>query len=227
MRFLQLFLLIFTFQVEIKVKAEVVLLAHMSPQLIYSHLNQEIKSLGQGAVFNQENKFKFIDGHFRFKNMSLETSYGQIEGNNAEFWVKKIEKHKISVSVTAGSLVIRLSDKTKLQLSQGYGLWISGLDENKKNRHGVLEPLDIKEFLRNEVAIDQLSKEKTALRVSFFKENWGRGRIEKTAEIYKAVVLRHIASIAELEAQKQRRKELGLMQRKRWQSLLHKTAFEK
>lgn len=154
---------------------------------------------------------------------NLKTPYGEIHSESGDFFVN-YEKNKVFVVNHLGKLSIKLKDGTSIDLPPGFEVWISEIQENRKNQVGFIHPVDMKDHA---IALGQVwnqdseSLKKEMLR---FQSRWG-DRTGLAANYYKGLALRKIASTEQAENRIEQAKKREIIRREANRKLLFERAF--
>ncbi len=159
------------------------------------------------------------------KKYTLNTPYGSVQANRGDFYIH-YEPQKVTVVNNLGRLQVHLKDGRIVEVPPGFEMWFSEIQEDKKNRMGVIRPVNTQEYIVN------LGKIWTGSLASFKKEmlemeeSWG-DRTRLASRYYKSLVEREIASV---EKEKQEQDEIKRKEQERREAnrrLLFHKAFER
>lgn len=242
---LKLLLFVLAFQMEIRVRASAEVLQQPTQCLAEKAVSCAIQATHEGFHYQQYGlKVHAVKGSTlvrqSLKNWRLvrgalwvekgpgfevETVYGNITGQQGQFWVLEQGKRVLIRNVDA-DLKITLRDGKILELPQGFEFWISGLNTEGKSLYGMLQPVDLKDHLSLWSSLFQGSKEEFIEAVAHLKYNWG-DMAEKSSALYKSVVMRGIASEEERKLAVLRKKEREEQEIKKMKELYRARVFER
>ncbi|NUN04960.1 MAG: hypothetical protein HUU57_04275 [Bdellovibrio sp.] len=241
----KLLLFVFAFQMEIRVRAAAEVLQQPNQCLAEKAVSCALQAVQEGFHYQQYGlKIHAVKGSTlvrqSLKNWRLvrgalwveqgpgfevETVFGNITGQQGQFWVLEQDK-KVLIRNVDADLKISLRDGKVLDLPQGFEVWISGLNTEGKSLYGMLRPVDLKDHLSLWSSLFQGSKDDFVEAVARLKYNWG-DMAEKSSALYKSVVMRGIASQEERDLVLLRKKEREAEEIKKIKELYRARVFDR
>jgi hypothetical protein len=157
------------------------------------------------------------------KSYNLKTPYGDIASRNSDFFVQ-YEGNKVSVVNNFGQLKVVLKDGGVVDIPPGFEFWFSEIKQDKKNKTGFIQPVDLKKHilvLGKFWTEDQESFKAVMLKI---QSRWG-DRTGLAAQYYKGLALRKIASVQKEEDRSQSIRRQESNRRAANRKLLYERAF--
>lgn len=242
---LKLFLFVLAFQMEVRVRASAEIMQQPTQCLAEKAVSCAIQATHEGFHYQQYGlkvhavkgstlirqslkSWRLVRGALwveKGSNFEVETVYGNITGQQGQFWVLDQSKRVLIRNVDA-DLKITLRDGKVLELPQGFEFWISGLNTEGKSLYGMLQPVDLKDHLSLWSSLYQGSKADFVDAVAHLKYNWG-DMAEKSSALYKSVVMRGIASEEERKLALVRKKEREEQEIKKMKEIYRARVFER
>ncbi|MFS4460013.1 hypothetical protein [Bdellovibrio sp. HCB2-146] len=184
------------------------------PQATLERKSEKEWRLIQGSVWVEK-------GH----KVSVETVFAEVRSRDGEFWVLEKEGRFWIRNISA-DLTVHLRDGKELPLPAGFEFWVSGINTKAQNEFGVLQPISLKNHLKDWAQLYPGTSEQFKKDVQELKENW-KSLASKSGDIYQQVTNRRLASIAEAKRQEQIRKDNALAEQKRVKELYFHKVFER
>ena len=226
----QVLLFFLCFSIEVRVKASASPTLFQSPHKIFSLKTAELVIRGQkGLVLEKLDPkyFKYIDGNIWFKtttSLRVKTVFGDVSSRGAgEFWILKDDRGVRVRNVTA-QVDLYFRDGKKLELPEGFEVWLGGLDERGQTTFGMIEPIDQKNHIRMWASLYKGDAKLFKKEVVQFRERQQDIQIY-AAELYRGVARRHIASVEESAKQEKERQERIQKQKKEFRQFIINRTF--
>ncbi|MGZ3804047.1 MAG: hypothetical protein ACXVB4_07560 [Pseudobdellovibrionaceae bacterium] len=157
-------------------------------------------------------------------SVKIKTLSAEVEGSSGQYWVAAEKGHFVFRNITA-KLIVTLKDRTKIEIPRGFEMWVGDVNSEAKVEHGMVEPVDLKEYLKSWYALYPGNRQQFLSEVQDLKDQWA-DLVEESGDIYKKVVERKIAALAD---QKQRQLEVYKKKeelRLRVRAEFHKRVFD-
>ncbi len=230
--FVRIFLFILAFQVEVRVKASAEILMqpenciqlksectikvkneklHIESEAIQMHMYPETV-----LTKNTSKDWNFIKGKLwveQANGVSFKTVFGEVKATTGEYWIVSEGSDKVWIKNITSDVSVTLRDGKVVQPPDGFEFWISGLNSKNQSEYGMINPIDIKQYVKLWYPLFKGDKESFKERVIVLKDAWG-DLASKSSAIYKGVILRREASIAE-EKQREIDKKMQLENEKK------------
>lgn len=155
----------------------------------------------------------------------VQTLHAQADSLQAQFFIEYIDKKILFVN-HSGVLKLTLRDGRKLTLPAGFSVWVSEIQENKKNQIGIIEPVDLKSHLSKLGSVWEGTSQALKSEIQPLVKRWGRTQ-ELAAQYYESLVSRRIASAEEVKNRKQALRQSRLQERERNQKILFDRTFNR
>lgn len=183
----------------------------------------------KGSIFIKEyQRIRLVKGVFfiqeSYGDQIIETSFGELVENQKNLWIL-VSFDQIVIRNTGYSDVsFKKRDGDSVVVPIGFEIWISGFNEHKKIKYGMIKPIDLKNHFRNWYLFFEGNKEKFYHEVKEAKERWGN-LLERSTQIYRDSVDSKIEAQHKLELENQRRRNIELSNQKKYRDLLLEKAF--
>lgn len=156
--------------------------------------------------------------------LKVETVFGSLSADRGQFWVLD-QGSNVLVRNVDSDLKIHLRDGKRLELPEGFEVWISGINSRGQTEYGVLRPIDIKAHLPVWNSLYEGSKEEFIRDVTKTKEFWG-DLAEKSSRIYSGLVQRELASYQEKKDALEKGQNLKQEKQRKTRQLYWQKVFE-
>jgi hypothetical protein len=210
-KLIHLFLFLFFFQAEIKVRASGGVLQNpqycmqskdscaihvVGPALHY--LKNDVKlsaSSGATLVRHSAKSWSFVTGAIWIeKGLGLEVKsvYANFKAESGQYWIIG-QSDRVLIRNMSAVLRITLRDGSALELPEGFEVWISGLNSKGKSEYGVIRPIDMKSHIPLWGNLYGGSKKSFENELMIVKSRWG-DLPERSGQIYRVLADRRLAS---------------------------------
>ena len=240
----QVFLFLAAFQVEVRVRASGDLLQQPeaclqtkgscvvqapAKEFVFQGDGLSLRAPPQATLERKsKNDWRLIQGSIwveKGRGVSIETIFAEVRSRDGEFWVLEREGRILIRNISA-DLTVYLRDGKELPLPAGFEFWVAGITTKAQNEFGVLQPISLKNHLKDWVQLYPGTSEQFRKDVQELKENW-KSLAAKSGDLYQQVTNRRLASIAEAKRHEQVRKENALREQKRVKELYFHKVFER
>lgn len=193
---------------EVKVRAEPI------RDLLCSDSVLKSQKLVSGCIWVRSNR-----------NEKIQSLHANAESLQSQFFIKYVGDKIVYVN-HSGVLKLTLRDGRQINVPAGFSVWVSEVQMDRKNKIGILQPVDLKDHLVDLASIWQGSPDSLKSELKPLVERWGNTH-ELAAQFYKGLATRRIASIEEAQEMKKSKKLKEIEIRKRNQKLLFERAFNR
>lgn len=243
--FVRIFIFIIAFQVEVRVKASAEIL--MQPDNCVSdkvectvkvqkdnfHIDTETMKMHMYpetvVTKNTLTTWSFVKGKLwveKANGVVFNTLYGDVTASFGEYWILSEKNGKIWIKNISSDVTVTLRDGKKIQPPDGFEFWISGLNSKAQSEYGMINPIDLKEYVKIWYPLYKGDRDSFKERVIVLKDAWG-DLAAKSSAIYKGVILRREASIEEEKQREIDKKRQIENERKRVREIFHNKVFER
>lgn len=242
--FLHLFLFLLAFQLEVRVRAADTALsepencfgrktpcAFQISEDKWSFESGKIKlHSGAGTLLEQTHKdtdWKLVSGQLWVESgpsLKVQTLTATIDGSSGQFWVVT-DQDKVWVRNISSKVVVTFKDRSKMELPRGFQVWVGAVNSEARVEHGMIEPVDLKEHLKQWYALYPGNKTQFLSEVQDLKDQW-IDLVEKSGDLYKAVIERKMASLDEKKRQQQEAEKKKVQERQHLRQEFEKRVFE-
>lgn len=174
MRFINIFVFILSFVLEVRVRAEA----------------------KESLHWVNENEAIYLKGEVRIENSKLKklnTVYGVLSLDHAEIWVIPKED-KLLIRSVFGSVELQARDGQKILLENGYELLIGGITEDGKSWIEIPRPINLKDHLTKWKSDTTVTAAEFKKKVALFKSSWQKA-VGVSSHAYQKNADRQIATI--------------------------------
>lgn len=238
------FLFVLAFQMEVRVRAsgdvlqqpnaclkaqEVCAIQVVGP-VFHFHQGEKKLHAGKGSALVRlsESQWRFVKGSLWVEegsSLGVESVYGSFKASRGQYWVVD-QSDRIIIRNMNADVVITLRDGHRLELPEGFEVWVGGLNSKGVSEFGMIRPVEMREHLPMWNALYRGSKDNFVKEVVQLRENWG-DLTEKSSELYETLAKRELASVAESEKTAARKKARAIEERREVKALLYKKVFER
>lgn len=239
----QLFIFLFFFTIEVRVKADTPIqrpaacwkrsqidcaVSASREENLTLKMNQTSLFMPPNSiVLRSKTEFYLIKGTIMFQShnpIKIHTPYGLVQANTGDFWIRKSD-NSYEIFNLSSQVKVTLNDLKQVEIPKGFSIWIGGLDHNKVSAYGapkiitLLDIISVKKLQYNDPTL--LVKEVIKLKEQLSSFN------DAGSDLYQKVTERHIAMAEERRQQQQADQRRKLEQKLKLKNLYYEKVFFK
>lgn len=176
---------------------------------------------GTSLLLNSPESLRLLEGLLFLESQKpIQIQLGVVNlQSTGEVLIEKSDTARVAISQFSGEAqVSAVFHQKKMQIPTGMSQWFSGTNQKGEMEMGVLSPVDFKKALPLWRDLTTYSKVVAKNKIQIYRQNW-KEAVEVSANFYKEIVERRIASETEVRMQRERRLEMEKKEREKLRQL--------